>query len=61
MARAKQLTHHLHAIEQEGVNDLKWLVVLEADLQRLFEADALAIDDVLLESFFDRQIAELRT
>ena len=61
MARAKQLTHHLHAIEQEGVNDLEWLVVLEADLQRLFEADALAIDDVLLESFFDRQIAELRT
>ena len=58
LAAAEQFTHHLHAVKQEGVDDLQGWIGLQRLIQRRVKADALSINDVLLEPFFNRQIGQ---
>ena len=55
---AEQLADHLHAIEQEGVDDLQGFVALQRDGQSCIQANALPINDVLLQALFDRQLIQ---
>jgi hypothetical protein len=56
LARTKQFPHHLHAVEQKGVDDVERFVLLQGIRQGVFQADAFTIDDVLLQPFFDGQV-----
>ena len=58
LAAAEQFTHHLHAIEQKGVDDLQRGIGLQRLVQGGLKADALPINDVLLEPFLNRQIGQ---
>ena len=58
LATAEQFTHHLHAIQKEGVDDLQRGVGLQRLIQGGLQADALTINDVLLEPFLNRQIRQ---
>ena len=61
LTTAEQLTDNLHAIQQEGIDDLQRWIGLKRVIEGWFQTDALAIDDVLLEPLFDRQIRQGRT
>ena len=58
LPRTKQIAHHLHAIQQEGVDDVQGCVALKSFIQSGLQADPLPIDDVLLEALFNRQIRQ---
>ena len=61
LARTEQITDHLHAIQQKGVDDLQGRIHQQRFLQGSLQPNALAIDDVLLETLFHRQIGQRRS
>ena len=58
LPRAKQIAHHLHPIQQEGVDDVQGCVALKSLIQSGLQADPLPVDDVLLEALFNWQIGQ---
>src|SRR6185437_13077722 len=53
LAGAEQLADHLHAIEQEAVDDVERLVGLHRFGKIVLEAEPVAIDDALRQAFLD--------
>ena len=50
LAGAEQLAHHLHAVQQEGVDDVERLIALHRLRQIDVQVGAVAIDDALLQA-----------
>ena len=60
LARTKQFPHNLHAIKQEGVDDLQGRIGVQGFIERCVQPQPLPIDDVLLQPCFYGQVGQGR-
>src|SRR3989440_5754124 len=59
LAAAEKIAHGLHAVEQNVVDDVERGIIFEREFQVVFELLLLAVNDVMLESLLDGQVARV--
>src|SRR5207237_7769284 len=59
LAAAEKIADRLHAVEQNVVDDVERGIIFERETKVVFELLLLAINDVMLESLLDGQVARV--